>query len=99
MAGLLSALAASPQGGAGSESAAFSASAGRIGQIQADYQRRLTELWMATLQRQRGEASSPVVAPERGDRRFAAAEWRDQPYYDYLKQSYLLTSRYITELV
>ena len=41
----------------------------------------------------------PVVAPESGDKRFRAAEWRENPYYDYLKQSYLLASRYLNELV
>ncbi|MGH8690204.1 MAG: PHA/PHB synthase family protein, partial [Burkholderiales bacterium] len=34
-----------------------------------------------------------------GDRRFASKEWRDNPYYDYLKQSYLLAARYLEELV
>jgi polyhydroxyalkanoate synthase len=99
MAGLLGMLAAPPRGDAGSEFAAWTANSGRIGQIQADYQRQLMQLWTATLARQRGESSPPVVAPERGDRRFAAAEWRDNPYFDYLKQSYLLTGRYITDLV
>ena len=26
-----------------------------------------------------------MISPEPGDRRFAAAEWRDNPYYDYLQ--------------
>ena len=40
-----------------------------------------------------------LVSPEPGDRRFAAREWRENPYYDYLKQSYLLAARYLEELV
>ena len=40
-----------------------------------------------------------MASPEPGDRRFAAKEWRENPYYDYLKQSYLLAARYLDELV
>jgi hypothetical protein len=40
-----------------------------------------------------------IIAPEPGDRRFAAKVWQDDPYYDYLKQSYLLAARYLEELV
>jgi polyhydroxyalkanoate synthase len=36
-----------------------------------------------------------IIAPEPGDRRFASKEWQDNPYYDYLKQSYLLAARYL----
>lgn len=40
-----------------------------------------------------------LVSPEPGDRRFTAKEWRENPYYDYLKQSYLLAARYVEDLV
>ncbi|HEY5636913.1 MAG TPA: class I poly(R)-hydroxyalkanoic acid synthase [Burkholderiales bacterium] len=40
-----------------------------------------------------------AVSPAPGDRRFAARAWRDNPYYDYLRQSYLLTARFVTDLV
>ena len=33
------------------------------------------------------------------DRRFAAPEWRSQPYFQYLVQSYLLTGRWLMEVV
>ena len=33
-----------------------------------------------------------------GDRRFAAREWREQPYFALLKQGYLLCGEYLTEL-
>jgi polyhydroxyalkanoate synthase len=38
------------------------------------------------------------VVPERGDRRFQAAEWKEIPYFDFLRQSYLLNARWLTEL-
>ncbi len=98
MQGFLDMLTPRPQGGGG-EFAAWAANSARVAQLQADYQREFARLWTATLARQRGEAAEPVIAPERGDRRFAAAEWRDNPYYDYLKQSYLLAARFIHGLV
>jgi polyhydroxyalkanoate synthase len=43
-------------------------------------------------------AKSPVRAP-RGDRRFKDETWSHSPCYDLLKQSYLLTSQQLTDLV
>ncbi|MBV1913255.1 MAG: class I poly(R)-hydroxyalkanoic acid synthase [Cycloclasticus sp.] len=44
-------------------------------------------------------ASSSVVQPERGDRRFSGDEWEESPVHNYLKQSYLLSSRWLTGMV
>ncbi len=38
-----------------------------------------------------------VAEPERGDRRFRDAEWNENPLFDYLKQSYLITSRWLVD--
>ncbi len=35
----------------------------------------------------------------KGDKRFKDASWREQPYYDLLKQTYLLGSRQLHEFV
>jgi polyhydroxyalkanoate synthase len=92
-------VAARPQGDAGRQFADWLGGSARVTQLQAEYQRKLAELWMASLARQRGEAYRPVVEPDRDDRRFAGAEWRDSVYHDYLKQSYLLGARLVTEVV
>lgn len=39
------------------------------------------------------------VQPEQGDRRFSGAEWEESPVHNYIKQSYLLSSRWLTGLV
>ena len=70
----------------------------RLAALQADYAQRQAKLWMAMLGRESGGAAAEVVA-DKGDKRFAAAEWRTNPYYDYLRQSYLLASGYFGELV
>jgi polyhydroxyalkanoate synthase len=85
--------------GAGGELAQLALSSQRIASLQMDYVRRLGELWAGTLRRQQGGPYQPVVDPEPGDRRFSAAEWRENPYYDYLKQQYLLGARLVTQAV
>src|SRR5262245_42816160 len=39
------------------------------------------------------------AASDRGDRRFSSAEWRRNPWFDYLRQSYLVNSRFVAEWV
>jgi polyhydroxyalkanoate synthase subunit PhaC len=57
------------------------------------------ELWGAAARRAAGGEVEPVIAPERGDRRFGDAAWSEDPAFDYLKQAYLLASRQATDLV
>jgi len=57
------------------------------------------ELWGAAARRAAGAEVEPVIAPERGDRRFGDPAWSEDPVFDYLKQAYLLAARQATELV
>jgi polyhydroxyalkanoate synthase subunit PhaC len=63
--------------------------------LQRSYFDKQVRLWSSLAAGKR----ETLVSPEPGDRRFAAKEWRENPYYDYLKQSYLLAARYLDELV
>jgi polyhydroxyalkanoate synthase len=83
----------------GQLAAALAANGPRVAALQAEYQRDLARLWAAALARQAGQPVEVVIAPDREDRRFAGAEWRDSVYHDYLKQHYLLTARYIGGIV
>jgi polyhydroxyalkanoate synthase subunit PhaC len=56
-------------------------------------------LWAATLQRFQGAPAAPVAEPDRSDKRFSDAEWRDNPYFDFIKQAYVLTTRWADDLV
>jgi polyhydroxyalkanoate synthase subunit PhaC len=79
-----------------SAGAAFSAGAwSNNSALQRGYFEKQARLWTALASGKR----ETLATPEPGDRRFAAKEWRDNPYYDYLKQSYLLAARYLDELV
>jgi polyhydroxyalkanoate synthase len=66
----------------------------RLAALQTGYIAQQAQLWSAMF----GGAQEPLVKPEAGDRRFAAKDWQDNPYYSYLKQSYLLASRFLAEL-
>ncbi|CAA2104333.1 PHA/PHB synthase family protein [Methylobacterium sp. Leaf106] len=56
-------------------------------------------LWGSTWHRLQGEEASPVALPEAKDNRFKHAEWSTNPIFDFIKQSYLITSRWAEELV
>ena len=58
-----------------------------------DYMR----LWQATAQRMMGQQPEPVISPERGDRRFRDPAWNDNLLFDFIKQSYLLSARYVLD--
>jgi polyhydroxyalkanoate synthase subunit PhaC len=68
-----------------------------LAELQQNYFRQQLALWAGMMPGFSG--SEPVIAPERGDRRFNSAEWRDNPAYSLLKQSYLLNSRLFTDVV
>ncbi len=56
-----------------------------------EYQQQQMNLWMSFWQNPTAERQA-VVAPSKGDRRFVGDAWNENPVFDYLKQSYLLTS-------
>jgi polyhydroxyalkanoate synthase len=56
-------------------------------------------LWQTTSRRMLGQQSEPVVAPESGDRRFKDEMWTDNEVFDYIKQSYLLSARWMQGVV
>ena len=56
-------------------------------------------LWQNMSERAAGGAPDPVAAPARDDRRFRDPEWTENPLFDFIKQSYLLTSRWLVDTV
>ncbi len=71
----------------------------RAAAAQADLYSGLSEIWRQTLRRYGGEDVAPIVASDAADKRFAAPEWRDNPFFDWLRQSYLLASRWAGDMV
>ena len=71
----------------------------RLVRAQADLFQRYLELWQSAARRAGGETVEPVVQPERGDKRFNDPDWAENPVFDVIKQSYLLTSNWLNGLV
>lgn len=67
-------------------------------ELQARHYRMQLELWGAYALRPEPPAR-PIVEPDPSDRRFRSADWRGSPYFDYLVQSYLLSARWLKEVV
>ena len=60
----------------------------------ADYQQAQMNLWRNIW----SGSSEQVAQPSVGDRRFQNEEWSKNPIFDYIKQSYLLSSKMLTEM-
>ena len=64
-------------------------------QLYASY----AEVWNNTMKRMMGETVAPVATPEPGDNRFKDPEWSSNPYFDFWKQSYLVTTKWAETLL
>jgi polyhydroxyalkanoate synthase len=67
--------------------------------LQARYFQLHAALWQSALARETGRDAVPVAPPDRGDRRFSSAEWQRIPWFDYLRQSYLINSRFLSDWI
>ncbi len=61
--------------------------------------RSYLDLWASASRRLSGEAAEPVIAPDPKDKRFADPEWSQNQFFDFLKQAYLLTTKWAEFLV
>ncbi|HEX5476500.1 MAG TPA: class I poly(R)-hydroxyalkanoic acid synthase [Burkholderiales bacterium] len=66
-----------------------------LAELQAAYLAKQTQLWSTLVA---GHAEGPGNAAP-ADRRFASGAWRENPYFDYLRRSYLLAAGYVEDLV
>ena len=60
-----------------------------------DYMR----LWQSATERLMGGEPDPVAEPEQHDRRFSDPAWEENQLFDFVKQSYLLTARWLQATV
>lgn len=56
-------------------------------------------IWANSVRRMSGEAVENTAEPDRGDKRFRDPEWGENAFFDFLKQAYLVTSRWAGDLV
>ncbi|CAN1722089.1 Poly(3-hydroxyalkanoate) polymerase subunit PhaC [Hyphomicrobium sp. 1Nfss2.1] len=71
----------------------------RFAEAQGTLLRSYAELWNNTVRRMFGEEVSPVAEPDPSDNRFKDPEWSANPYFDFWKQAYLLTSRWAEDML
>ncbi len=56
-------------------------------------------LWQSTTRRMLGEARPSVIESDPSDKRFKDATWEKNHVFDFIKQSYLLSARWIQSVV
>ena len=62
---------------------------------QAEFWQGSLALWQQTALGALGASGQKVIEPEADDRRFRSDAWDDGHVFDFIKQSYLLASRYV----
>ena len=71
----------------------------RFAEAQGTLLRSYGELWNNTVYRMLGQEVTPVAEPEPGDSRFKDPEWSANPYFDFWKQAYLVTSKWAEDML
>ena len=66
---------------------------------QMNFWQGYAQLWGGATRVAFGESAESVIEPVASDRRFKDAQWDTNPVFDFIKQSYLLTSRFVNESV
>ncbi len=68
-------------------------------QAQIGFWQDYMTLWQNTARRMMGMGSEPVIDAPPSDRRFRDDAWRENEVFDFIKQSYLLSARYVHDVV
>lgn len=68
-------------------------------QAQMSLWKSYMDLWQSTTRRMMGQEVEPVAEPDHHDRRFRHEAWEDNQLFDYIKQSYLLSARWLRSTV
>jgi polyhydroxyalkanoate synthase len=75
------------------------ASPGHLVEAQLGFWRDYMSLWQNTTRRIMGMESEPVIDAASTDRRFKDDAWKENEVFDFIKQSYLLSARYVQDVV
>ena len=71
----------------------------KLMQAQLGFWQDYMMLWQSTARRMMGLDSEPVIQADPKDRRFKDNAWQDNEVFDFIKQSYLLSARYVQDVV
>lgn len=67
--------------------------------LQIEYMNNLYKLWQQSSKKFLGEQSEEIIKPDLGDKRFKDPLWNENVGFDFIKQSYLLTSQMLKKYV
>ena len=71
----------------------------KLVQAQIGFWQDYMTLWQNTTRRMMGIESDPVIQADAKDRRFKDDAWKESEVFDFIKQSYLLSARYVQDVV
>ncbi|WP_425418274.1 PHA/PHB synthase family protein [Oricola indica] len=57
------------------------------------------DIWSNSIRRLGDTDLAEAVEPDRGDRRFSDVDWKENAFFSFLKQTYLVTSKWAADLV
>ena len=70
----------------------------RLADLQVQYMKNWMSLWGESTKKFMGQQSKDLY-PAEGDRRFKSQEWHESALFDFIRQSYLMTSKWMLETV
>jgi polyhydroxyalkanoate synthase len=71
----------------------------RVMQAQLGFWQDYLTLWQNTTRRIMGIETIPVIQADAKDKRFRDESWQQNEIFDFIKQSYLLSARYVQDVV
>ena len=71
----------------------------RLLEVQMAFWKEQMAVWQSTTSRMLGGDVAPAARPAGDDRRFRDPAWQDSLVFDYIKQSYLMSARWLQETV
>ncbi len=72
----------------------------QVMQAQLGFWQDYLTLWQNTTRRMMGmDSAAPVISADAKDKRFRDESWQQNEIFDFIKQSYLLSARYVQDVV
>jgi poly[(R)-3-hydroxyalkanoate] polymerase subunit PhaC len=71
----------------------------RSSELQKKIAKAYLDLWGSSARRLAGEAVPPAIEPSPRDKRFSDPEWKSNPFFEFVMQLYLLSTRWADDLV
>jgi polyhydroxyalkanoate synthase subunit PhaC len=71
----------------------------KLMQAQIGFWQDYMSLWQNTARRMMGIEAGPVIEADPKDRRFKDDAWKENEIFDFIKQSYLLSARFVQDVV